>query len=53
MSHAADLLASTDIAINEVARRVGYHEPSQFTKAFRRVHGRTPSEFRAASRRSP
>lgn len=52
MRHAADLLASTDVAINEVARRVGYHEPSQFTKAFRRVHGRTPSEFRAM-RRSP
>ena len=47
MARAAELLVSTDIPVKEVARRVGYQEPSQFTKAFKRVYGVTPSEFRA------
>ena len=51
MARAAELLVSTDIPVKEVARRVGYHEPSQFTKAFKRAYAATPSEFRAARRR--
>ena len=47
MARAAQLLVSTDMPVRDVARRVGYHEPSQFTKAFKRTHGMTPSELRA------
>jgi AraC family transcriptional regulator, regulatory protein of adaptative response / methylphosphotriester-DNA alkyltransferase methyltransferase len=46
MRHAAELLRSSDLTISEVGRRVGYREPSQFTKAFKRAHGVTPKEFR-------
>ena len=48
MVRAAELLTSTDLRVNEIARRVGYREASQFTKAFRRAHGATPSEYRSS-----
>ena len=48
MSRAAELVTATDIPVGEVARRVGYREPSQFTKAFKRTYGATPSELRGA-----
>jgi AraC family transcriptional regulator, regulatory protein of adaptative response / methylphosphotriester-DNA alkyltransferase methyltransferase len=47
MGRARELLASTDIPVAEVARRVGYRQATQFTKAFRRAYAATPSEFRA------
>lgn len=53
MEHAAELLAATDMPAGEVGRRVGYREPSQFTKAFKRAYALTPSQFRAARRRGP
>ena len=46
MSHARRLLATTDLPVKEVARRVGYGNPSQFSKAFKRVHGIPPSQAR-------
>ena len=33
-----------------MAYRVGYRQPAQFAKAFRRHHGTSPSDFRAARR---
>ena len=48
MARAAELLASTDLSVAEIGRRVGYGQPSQFTKAFRRSRGTTPTEFRAS-----
>ena len=50
MACAADLLGATDMPVGEVARRVGYHEPSQFTKAFKRTYRSTPSELRRSRR---
>jgi AraC family transcriptional regulator, regulatory protein of adaptative response / methylphosphotriester-DNA alkyltransferase methyltransferase len=47
MSHAAHLLAGTNLPVKEVARRVGYGDPGQFSKAFRREHGVSPSQSRA------
>jgi transcriptional regulator GlxA family with amidase domain len=47
MSHAADLLATTAIPVNEIARRVGYVDASQFSKAFKRTYGVSPSKTRA------
>src|SRR5690349_24518123 len=50
MERAAQLLAATSVTVREVARRVGYRQPAQFAKAFRRHHGVAPSDFRARAR---
>ena len=50
MERAAELLAATSVTVREVARRVGYRQPAQFAKAFRRHHGVAPSDFRARAR---
>ncbi|MEA2142497.1 MAG: AraC family transcriptional regulator [Solirubrobacteraceae bacterium] len=47
MERAADLLSSHLLTVREVARRVGYRQPAQFAKAFRRQFGVAPSDFRA------
>ena len=49
MEKAAMLLRHHGITVREVARRVGYRQPAQFAKAFRRHHGVAPSDFRAAA----
>jgi AraC family transcriptional regulator, regulatory protein of adaptative response / methylphosphotriester-DNA alkyltransferase methyltransferase len=46
MAHAAEMLASRALTVREVALRVGYRQPAQFAKAFRRWHGIAPSEYR-------
>jgi AraC-like DNA-binding protein len=46
MERAADLLATRNLTVREVARRVGYRQPAQFAKAFRRHAGQAPSAFR-------
>ena len=48
MDRAAELLATRALTVREVAYRVGYRQPAQFAKAFRRHHGVAPSDFRAA-----
>lgn len=50
MKRAAELLLSPDLTVKEVASRVGYRQPAQFAKAFRRTHGVPPSEFRERHR---
>ena len=45
MEKAAELLAARGLTIREVAFRVGYRQPAQFAKAFRRHHGKAPSAF--------
>lgn len=47
MDRAAELLVDTGLPVREVADAVGYRQPAQFAKAFRRRHGCSPSEFRA------
>ncbi|MEA2291935.1 MAG: AraC family transcriptional regulator [Solirubrobacteraceae bacterium] len=51
MDAAAELLSTRSLTVREVANRVGYRQPAQFAKAFRRHHGIAPSDFRAASNR--
>jgi AraC family transcriptional regulator of adaptative response / methylphosphotriester-DNA alkyltransferase methyltransferase len=46
MRRAAELLAQGRLTVREVARRVGYRQPAQFAKAFRRATGVSPSEYR-------
>jgi AraC family transcriptional regulator of adaptative response / methylphosphotriester-DNA alkyltransferase methyltransferase len=42
-----ELLARRSVTVREVAHSVGYRQPAQFAKAFRRHHGVAPSDFRA------
>jgi AraC family transcriptional regulator, regulatory protein of adaptative response / methylphosphotriester-DNA alkyltransferase methyltransferase len=51
MERAAEMLARRSVTVREVAHRVGYRQPAQFAKAFRRHHGVAPSDYRAAERR--
>jgi AraC-like DNA-binding protein len=46
MERAAELLANRSLTVRDVARRVGYRQPAQFAKAFRRHHGLSPSAYR-------
>jgi two-component system response regulator YesN len=50
MHHARTLLASDGIPVRAVAARVGYHQPAQFAKTFRRHHGQAPSTYRKQRR---
>ena len=50
MDRAADMLAERDLTVREVAHRVGYRQPAQFAKAFRRRHGSAPSTYRSQAR---
>src|SRR5256885_1736671 len=47
MHKAAELLGTRALTVREVAHRVGYRQPAQFAKAFRRHLGVAPSDFRA------
>jgi AraC family transcriptional regulator, regulatory protein of adaptative response / methylphosphotriester-DNA alkyltransferase methyltransferase len=46
MEKAAEMLAARGLTVREVAHRVGYRQPAQFAKAFRRHRGVAPSTFR-------
>jgi len=50
MDRAAEMLTVRGLTVREVAHRVGYRQPAQFAKAFRRHHGDAPSGFRASRR---
>lgn len=50
MERAAELLTRRTVTVREVAHRVGYRQPAQFAKAFRRQHGLSPSAFRSRGR---
>jgi AraC family transcriptional regulator of adaptative response / methylphosphotriester-DNA alkyltransferase methyltransferase len=51
MDRAAEILAARPLTVREVASLVGYRQPAQFAKAFRRHHGAAPSAFRSGRRR--
>jgi len=46
LRRAAELLVETSLPVREVAARVGYSQPAQFTKAFVRAYAVTPSCYR-------
>jgi AraC family transcriptional regulator, regulatory protein of adaptative response / methylphosphotriester-DNA alkyltransferase methyltransferase len=48
MEQAEGLLRDGSLRVREVADAVGYSQPAQFAKAFRRHHGRPPSAPRVA-----
>ncbi len=47
MHLAEELLATTDVGVAVVARRVGYDSEEAFSRAFKRAHGVAPSHWRA------
>jgi AraC family transcriptional regulator of adaptative response / methylphosphotriester-DNA alkyltransferase methyltransferase len=47
MDRAAEMLGMRGLTVREVAHRVGYRQPAQFAKAFRRHHGTSPSSYRS------
>jgi AraC-like DNA-binding protein len=40
----------TDLAVEEVGRKLGYVDAGYFVKSFRRTHGTTPLGWRRAGR---
>jgi len=50
MDRAAEMLTERDLTVRAVAQRVGYRQPAQFAKAFRRRHGSAPSAYRSQAR---
>src|SRR5947209_16864912 len=46
MGHARRLLAARELPVRAVAVSVGYQQPAQFAKSFKRHHGEPPSTFR-------
>ena len=50
ITKAKELLAQTNLQIQEVASQVGYMDIAYFSRVFRRVAGLTPSAFRAEHR---
>ena len=49
MDRAAAILRERGLTVREAAAAVGYRQPAQFAKAFRRHHGLAPSELRRGS----
>ena len=50
MQRALDLLREGTMPVRDVAASVGYRQPAQFAKTFRRHHGAPPSSFRGNGR---
>ena len=46
MEHAARLLHQSSLPVADIAHSVGYRQPAQFAKAFRRYYRLSPSEWR-------
>ena len=49
MRKAHELLRGGGIPVRQVAHSVGYRQPAQFAKTFRRYYGAPPSSFRPAN----
>lgn len=50
MSRAAELLATGELSVKEVARLVGYGDPGQFSKAYKSTYGVSPSDVQRGPR---
>jgi AraC family transcriptional activator of pobA len=53
MAAARDLLLTSDLSAEEVARRVGFDDPAYFSRRFRAHHGLAPGRWRASARGTP
>src|SRR3954465_9949273 len=50
MRRAPEMPGTPGLTLREVAHRVGYRQPAQFAKAFRRHHDVSPSAYRSRAR---
>jgi len=50
MHLAADLLATTDLTVHDIARRAGYQSEEAFSRAFKRERGQPPAHWRSSRR---
>ncbi|MEM7491350.1 MAG: helix-turn-helix domain-containing protein, partial [Pseudomonadota bacterium] len=48
LAAAARLLEETDLPVSQVARRAGFRDPAYLSRVFRRRHGASPRDWRAA-----
>lgn len=46
VSHSELLLLTSSMDISEISFQVGFHDPSHFSRIFKKISGRTPSEFK-------
>lgn len=46
MTKAANLLSTTDLSIEAIARQVGYQHSGNFARMFKRTYGKNPLDFR-------
>lgn len=46
MAMAENLLSTTELSIDEVAKKVGYNYSTNFIKMFKKIHGKTPLSFK-------
>ena len=46
MTHAAALLCTSELSVQEIAERVGYRYPSSFIQTFSKLYHCTPLQFR-------
>jgi Response regulator containing CheY-like receiver domain and AraC-type DNA-binding domain len=47
ISYACNLLKITDLPVYEIAKKAGYEEYYYFTRVFKRIMGKTPTELRS------
>jgi AraC-like DNA-binding protein len=47
IAEAQSLLVQTDLPINEIAYRLTFNEPTNFTKYFKKLTGQTPRSYRS------
>ena len=50
IAHACRLLAETDMTVAEIIRTCGYLSPAHFQRQFRKIHRRSPQEYRLSLR---
>jgi AraC-like DNA-binding protein len=49
MHLATDLLATSELSVSTIARRLGYDSDEAFSRAFKREHGRSPRHWRTSA----
>lgn len=52
MKHARELLRTTELTVQEIAEQSGYNSLNTFGRAFKRIHGLSPSSYRQTPDRS-
>lgn len=48
IGNAKKLLETTSLSVKEVGYEVGYEDPNYFTRVFKRMEGRTPSQYKSS-----